>query len=344
MAKTKGAPRQATVGKLPSKQEILDFLETANVKTGKREIARAFGVKGGDRVALKELLRSMADDGLIAGSRRKLVRPGALPPVTVIEIVSRDKDGEFVARPATWDEEYGRPAPHPHGREQARYGPRRRYRRPRARAHHPSRRRRRLPLSGAHDQEASPRRRNRLLGIFRSLPGGTGVIDPIDRKQLKEWPVARGGTNDAENGELVRFELARGGRAGVQTARVTERLGNPQAQQMTSLIAVHAHGIPDTFPDAVLAEADAAKEPELSRREDLRHLPLITIDPSDARDHDDAVWAEADPDPEEQRRLGGDRRHRRRRLLCQAGQGSRQGSAQARQLGLFPRPRGADAA
>ncbi len=137
----------------------------------------------------------------------------------------------------------------------------------------------------------------RMLGIFRSLPGGTGVIDPIERKQLKEWPVARGNTNDAESGELVRFELARGGRAGVQTARVTERLGNPQAQQMTSLIAVHAHGIPDTFPDAVLAEADAAKEPELGRREDLRHLPLITIDPSDARDHDDAVWAEADPDP-----------------------------------------------
>ena len=95
-----------------------------------------------------------------------------------------------------------------------------------------------------------------MLGIFRSLPGGTGVIDPVDRKQLKEWPVPRGGTNDAESGELVRFELARGGRAGMQSARVTERLGNPQAQQMTSLIAVHAHGIPDTFPDAVLAEAD----------------------------------------------------------------------------------------
>src|SRR5262249_55769591 len=95
-AKTKGAPRQATVGRLPSKQEILDYLETASVKAGKREISRAFGVKGGDRVALKELLRSMADDGLIAGSRRKLSKPGALPPVTVIEIVSRDRDGEFV--------------------------------------------------------------------------------------------------------------------------------------------------------------------------------------------------------------------------------------------------------
>ncbi len=84
---------------------------------------------------------------------------------------------------------------------------------------------------------------------------------------------------------------------GVQTARVIERLGNPAEQRMTSLIAVHAHGIPDAFPEAALAEAEAAKEPDLQRREDLRHLPLVTIDPSDARDHDDAVWAEADPNP-----------------------------------------------
>ena len=101
MAKEKGARRKTTVGKLPSRQEILDFLQTASRETGKREIARAFGIKGGDRIALKELLRDMADDGLIAGSRRKLTRPGVLPPVTVIEIVARDADGEFIARPGT---------------------------------------------------------------------------------------------------------------------------------------------------------------------------------------------------------------------------------------------------
>ncbi|HET7448919.1 MAG TPA: ribonuclease R [Methyloceanibacter sp.] len=296
MAKTKSARRKTTVGKLPSRQEILDFLQTANRETGKREIARAFGIKGGDRIALKELLRDMADDGLIAGSRRKLTRPGALPSVTVVEIVARDADGEFIGRPGTWDEEHG-PAPRIIMAESKREGG---------------------PAAGIGDRVLAritplgadadypyqartikrlARATQRLLGIFRALPGGTGVIDPVDRKQLKEWPVTRGNTSDAENGELVRFELARGGRYGVQTARVIERLGNPAAQQMTSLIAVHAHGIPDTFPEAALAEALAAKEPDLERREDLRHLPLITIDPSDARDHDDAVWAQADPDP-----------------------------------------------
>jgi ribonuclease R len=296
VAKTKSARRKTTVGKLPSRQEILDFLQTANRETGKREIARAFGIKGGDRIALKELLRDMADDGLIAGSRRKLTRSGVLPSVTVIEIVARDADGEFIGRPGTWDEEHG-PAPRIIMAESKREGG---------------------PVAGVGDRVLAritplgadadypyqartikrlARATQRLLGIFRVLPGGTGVIDPVDRKQLKEWPVTRGNTGDAENGELVRFELARGGRYGVQTARVIERLGNPTAQQMTSLIAVHAHGIPDTFPDAALAEAEAAKEPDLKRREDLRQLPLITIDPSDARDHDDAVWAEADPDP-----------------------------------------------
>ena len=296
MAKAKGAPRRKTAGKLPSKQEILDFLATASSEAGKREMSRAFGVKGGDRIALKELLREMTEAGLIAGSRRKLSRPGVLPPVTVLEITGRDADGEFIAKPGAWDEEHGPPP----------------------RILMVESRREAGPVAGIGDRVLAritplgadadypyqartikrlARARGSLLGIFRALPGGTGVIDPVDRKQLKEWPVARGATGDAENGELVRFEIARAARMGVPTARIVARFGNPQAQQMTSLIAVHAHGIPDAFPQAALDEAEAAKEPDLQRREDLRHLPLVTIDPSDARDHDDAVWAEADPNP-----------------------------------------------
>jgi len=284
------------VGKLPSKQEILDFLATASDQAGKREIARAFGVKGGDRIALKALLRELADDGLIAGSRRKLTRAGALPPVTVLEIVSRDADGEFIAHPAVWDEEHGPPPRILMTESRREAGP--------AAGIGDRVLARITPLGADADYPYQARTIKRLaratrstLGIFRALPGGSGVIDPVDRKQLKEWPVARGATGDAENGELVRFELARSSRFGVPTARITERLGNPAAQQATSLIAIHAHGIPDVFPETALAEAEAAQEPDLSRREDLRHLPLVTIDPSDARDHDDAVWAEADPDP-----------------------------------------------
>ena len=301
MAKTKKAGPKKThapkrAGKLPTKQDILDFLGESTAQSGKREIARAFGVKGADRITLKNLLRDMAEEGLIAGSRRKLTRPGILPPVTVVEIVTRDRDGEFIGRPATWDEEHGAPPRILMVESKREAGPaagigdrvlaRITALGPDADYPYQARTIKRLPRTAKH-----------LLGIFRSLKDGRGVIDPIDKKQLKEWTVPRGSTGEAEDGELVRFEIARGARYGVPTARVTERLGNPAAQQAISLIAVHAHGIPDVFPPAVLAEADAAKDVELGRREDMRHIPLVTIDPSDARDHDDAVWAEPDPNP-----------------------------------------------
>src|SRR5262249_33856848 len=79
--------------------------------------------------------------------------------------------------------------------------------------------------------------------------------------------------------------------------RISERLGSLDDPRTISLIAVHAHGIPTEFPAAALAEAEAAKPVALGAREDLRDIPLITIDPSDARDHDDAVWAGPDSDP-----------------------------------------------
>ena len=283
---------------LPSKKEIIEFLAGTTSKAGKREIARAFGIKGADRIALKALLREMTEEGLIAGSRRKLTRPGTLPSVTMLEITARDEDGEFLARPATWDDESG-PIPKilmVEGRDNlaqlpgigdrvlARLTPQK----PDADYPYHARTIKKLPRTTSRS----------LLGIFRALSDGRGVIDPIDKKQLKEWTVPKGATGEAEDGELVRFEIARSARYGVPTARVVARLGNPEAQQAISLIALHAHGIPDEFPPAVIAEADAAKEVELGARVDLRNTPLITIDPADARDHDDAVFAEPDTAPD----------------------------------------------
>ncbi|MCH9765752.1 MAG: RNB domain-containing ribonuclease, partial [Alphaproteobacteria bacterium] len=139
-----------------------------------------------------------------------------------------------------------------------------------------------------------PRTQRRLLGIFRAASRGGGMIEPVDRKQLKTWRISDGNQNGAKDGDLVRFELARSARHRISEARIVEALGNPDAQQQTSLIAVHAHGLPDTFPEAVLEEVPKLKAPTLSGRDDLRDVPLITIDPQDARDHDDAVFAVAD--------------------------------------------------
>ncbi|MGJ8618559.1 MAG: ribonuclease R, partial [Sulfitobacter sp.] len=137
----------------------------------------------------------------------------------------------------------------------------------------------------------------RVMGIFRKSAEG-GRIHPIDKGADREWIVASDAVHGAKDGELVEAEQAGPkGRMGLPRARIVERLGDPSAPKAVSLIAIHQHGIPDQFADDVIAEADAAKPMGLKGREDLRDLPLITIDPSDARDHDDACYAQADDDP-----------------------------------------------
>ncbi|MDA9082916.1 ribonuclease R, partial [bacterium] len=137
----------------------------------------------------------------------------------------------------------------------------------------------------------------RLLGIFRLTAEG-GRIVAIDKGEGKEWLVAADAAGEAKDGELVEAEQSGPkGCLGLPRARVVERLGDPSAPKAVSLIAIHQHGIPDAFPDAVMAQADAAKPATSKGRVDLTDLPLITIDPADARDHDDACCALLDEDP-----------------------------------------------
>jgi ribonuclease R len=143
------------------------------------------------------------------------------------------------------------------------------------------------------------RARQRVLGIFRASAGGGGRLAPIDKKQLgQELSIPPGADANARDGDLVAVEVAaRRTGYGLPSARVTERLGSLKTERAVSLIAIHAHGIPHLFAPAVLAEAEAAKPATRGRREDWRQLPLVTIDPADAKDHDDAVHAARDPDP-----------------------------------------------
>jgi len=285
---------------LPTKGEILDFIKNARVVPGKREISRAFSVQGRDRVALKLLLTEMADEGLLSGNRKGFKQPGTLPPVSVLNIVARDADGELIGEPAVWNAEEGE--------------------RPRVLIVADNRSRSRVgPALGQGDRilarltrlddadvegyryqaqpiKRLPKEKVRQLGIFRANAKGGGVIDPVDRREMREWRVAPGDEGEAKTGDLVRFDLTRAGRMSVPHARIVEALGNPQDQRKISLIAVHAHGIPDEFPSAVLAEVETLEAPKLAGRTDLRSLDLLTIDPVDARDHDDAVHAAPDTD------------------------------------------------
>ncbi len=123
---------------------------------------------------------------------------------------------------------------------------------------------------------------------------------PIDKRNARvgEFTVAEGGHNGAQEGDLVAVDVLRTGRLGLAPVRVREKLGSLASEKAMSLIAIHSHGIPNVFSSDALAEASRAKPATLAGREDWRDIPLITIDPADAKDHDDAVFAQPDRNPD----------------------------------------------
>ncbi len=293
-------PRNPGPHPLPSKEEVLAFIGTRPGKVGRSEIARAFGLKGADRAALTSLLHELADDGAVERRRKKLHHAGALPSTVLADITGRDTDGELIALPTEWDEDaHGAP--------------------PKIRVFVP-RRARPGEVAGVGDRallrvqetgEAGEairhsgrvikiidRAKQRMIGLFRPVAGGGGRLVPVEKKQLgRELSIPPGATADARDGDLVAAEVSRPRGHGAPVARVKERLGSLKSERAVSLIAVHAHGIPHVFARDALAEADAARPADLTGRADWRQVALVTIDPVDAKDHDDAVHAVADGDP-----------------------------------------------
>ena len=271
---------------LPTRQQVLDFIARSPTPAGKREIAKAFGLKGQEKIQLKALLRDMADEGLIDGKRTAFHRMGGVPRVTVLRVVDT-ADGEAIAVPDGWAPDDASPPPRLRVVEKGRK--------------HPAlkvgdRVLARTEEAGAgwlaHPMKKLPARTDQVLGVVEIDGAGKAWLAPVDKRVRSSAPIADLG--GAETGNLVLAEPAgRTPRAGV---KVTDVLGDPLAPRAFSLIAIHKHGIPDVFPAETLAEAELAAKVPLSeeRREDLRHLPIVAIDPSDARDHDDAIWAEPD--------------------------------------------------
>jgi len=283
--------------KIPTKEDILQFIRSSAENIGRREIARAFDIKGADRIDLKRMLKELAADGLIADARRGM-RKDALPKVAVIIVRAQDQNGDLAASPLHWNEdEDGAP-------------PRilleitRRYEGPAIGVgdHVLARLREAEGEDKTYAFIASPikrlpRHKPRQLGLLRKTGRGF-IVESIDKKDLKEWPVVPDRDMDgAEDGELVRFEIARDMRLHRPSARITERIGHPKAEKAVSLIAIHNHGLRDHFGDECMAELEALPEARMALRDDLTRVPLVTIDPEDAKDHDDAVWAAPDADP-----------------------------------------------
>src|SRR5881227_846119 len=245
------------------------------------------------------MLRELADDGVVKKKRHKISEPDSLPPTLVADITGRDSDGELIASPAEWDEvESGEP--------------------PKIRIHIPRRPqpgtaagvgdRALLRIEKLDEGDGAAYRgrvikvvdhaKTRVLGIFRKLADGGGRLVPVDKKQAgRELNIAKADSGGAEDGDLVSVDLVRSRGFGLGSGKVKERLGSLASEKAVSMIAIHAHEIPQAFSPAALREAEEAQPATLKGREDWRDVPLVTIDPPDAKDHDDAVHAELDPDP-----------------------------------------------
>ncbi|WP_372397270.1 ribonuclease R [Azospirillum sp. HJ39] len=290
-----------TDSRFPSKDTVLAFIRSSTTPVGKREIARAFKLSGSaDREMLKDLLRDLEADGAVERGRNKRVAPPqSLPAVAVLLVTGADADGELSARPLTWTGEGNPPRIFllPERRSRGEDRP------PAvgdtllaklARINDRLYEARVIRRIGSGD---GGEREGRILGVYRPSAEG-GRLQPTDRRHKTEFLVLPPNRGEAEPGDLVFADILPAGRAGQPQARVVERLGSTEEPRAFSLIAIHAHGLPTVFPHAALREAELAAVPALMQREDLRDIPLVTIDGADARDFDDAVWAEPDSDPE----------------------------------------------
>ncbi len=301
MPKKKSAPpRVSTKAKqpaLPSKTDIIAFLTGIEGESARRDLARHFGVKGAARAELRALLKEMETDGLIdlkAGKR--IAVPGHLPPVMPIDILSVDDDGDLVCEPAGWREDHDPPMIRIAASHAAKQKP-------------PpgvgDRMLARLTPAGDNSYDAKiikaiAKGAHRFLAVFKARRDGGGAAEPVERRTKGSFTVEPGDAGGAKDGDLVWVETKNARGYGPQKARVRSITGHIDDKNAFSTIALANHDIPTAFPAAVMEGAKKAKLPEADGRTDLRKTPLFTIDPADAKDHDDAVFAEPDPNPDNQ--------------------------------------------
>lgn len=285
---------RSQAARMPSKKEILAYVKESGADATRRDIARAFGVKGEARAELRALLKDMEADGSInlkAGKRVKVA--GDLPPVAPIDVMSVDEDGDLLCLPAGWQGEDEPPMIRIAASRAARVKPA------------PGvgdRLLARLKPAGDDGYEADiikaiGKGAHRFLAVYRKKRRG-GIAEPVERRARNIFDIDAGDEAGARDGDLVWVETKNARGYGPRKARVRAIEGHVDDRNAYSTIALASHGIPTDFPAAVLAEAGKAKLPGGDPREDLRATPLLTIDPADAKDHDDAVFAEPDADPD----------------------------------------------
>jgi len=275
----------------PTKEQVLAFIRESSTPVDKREIARAFHLKGADRIPLKAMLKELEKEGQVdRGRKRQLAAAGVLPEVTVVQVIGPDADGDLWAHPIDLRPDDAEP--------RIVIVDDRKIDRPLAAG---DRVLVSLKQTDADVYEARAIRRlesraQRVVGLFEKGKDGFGRLTPTDKRIKTEFSIHPREIGNARTGDLVIVEAEPARRLGTPKARVVERIGRADEPASISLISVAEHQIPFQFSPAALAQAKEAGPATLGKRTDLRAVPLVTIDGDDARDFDDAVFAEPDTD------------------------------------------------
>ncbi len=284
-------PRAQQLG-LPDRETLLAYIRGHDNSVTRRDIAREFGLRGSQRAELRQLLRELEDEGEIErGANRRLRPAGTLPSVAVVEVTEQTQDGELLAKPIRWTSDA---PPPPIIVAAARSG---RFRAPSIGDKLLARLRR--DPNGSHI--ATPMKRletspQDVIGIFRYTRFGDRVFS-TERGRTTEFHVQTSLVDGLVDEDLVVARILPGKRMGLTTVEIQRRIGNAEEPHAFSLIALESAGIPTAFPSDALELAARRPVPSVAGRTDLRDVPLVTIDGADARDFDDAVFAQPDPDP-----------------------------------------------
>ncbi len=278
---------------MPNKEEILSFINENPDQSSKREIAKVFNLKGASRIWLRDVLRALKDENLISKQRKRAINKGKHPPVALVKISGRDKEGSLIAQPLEW-EDTPKPNIEIHSFHHLKGGS------IGVRDHvlikvFRNKNSQNPPYMGKiiRKIDVSPKS---IFGVVRKLENNQWHLDPIDRKTT-ELIVELSPEMKIEAGDLVEVEIKKNTGYGLKSAQIKNVLGHIKSEKTLSMIALLSKGIPYIFPESVLEQVKHIKAANMDNREDWRQLPFITIDPPDAKDHDDAVYASKDTDP-----------------------------------------------
>ena len=279
------------------REQILTLIRAKPDRLGRKELARALKIKGDDRRELRSTLREMVDDGALIYSKKKTYREaGDLPSVLIVRVTGIDDYGDMIGIPDRWDGDGNPP------KLIVREGPVSK----KAKGHQSAQ----LGIGGRALCRLKPAEDGYIAQVLKKLGRGPtrhlGVlyqdgrgwkVRPIDKKIRDEARPIKV-PDDAENNMLVEYRATNRKNKYERSVEITKLIASADDPKAFTLISLEQHGIPIGFDDAVIQEAQNLKLPKLDKyREDLRELPLLTIDPVDAKDFDDAVYAAEDDDP-----------------------------------------------